>query len=93
MESPHFDSVLAYIPLDETINIIMEKFFSEKKTVHSFNKNQFECFLTLATKEYYFLFDGELYQQVYSAAISPLVPILANVFLCHIRIFGYVIVH
>ena len=40
--------------------------------------------LTLATKESYFVFDGELYQQVDSVAMeSPLGPTLANTFLFH----------
>ena len=40
--------------------------------------------LTLATKESYFLFDEELYQQVHGVAMgSPLGPTLANIFLCH----------
>ena len=40
--------------------------------------------LTLATKESYFPFDGELYQQVDGVAMgSPLGPTLANIFLCH----------
>ena len=40
--------------------------------------------LTLATKESYFLFDGELYQQVEGVAMgSPLGSTIANIFLCH----------
>ena len=40
--------------------------------------------LTLVTKEPYFLFDGELYQQVDSVAMgSPLGLTIANIFLCH----------
>ena len=70
--------------MDETINIIIEKLFSENETVHNLNKDQFKCLLTLATKESYFLFDGELYQQVDGVAMgSPLGPTLANIFLCH----------
>ena len=54
------DSFVTNIPLDETINIIIEKLFSENETVHNLNKDQFKCVLTLATKESYFLFDWEL---------------------------------
>ena len=40
--------------------------------------------LTLATKESYFLFGGEIYQQVDGVAISAtLGPTLANIFPCH----------
>ena len=78
------DSLFTNILLNETINIIIEKFFSENETVHNFNKGQFKCFLTLATKDYYFLFDEELYQQVDDVAMgSSLDPTVANIFLCH----------
>ena len=60
MASLDVDSLFTDVPLDETINIIIEKLFSENETVHHFNKDQFKCLLTLATKEPYFLFDGEL---------------------------------
>ena len=74
-------------PLDEAINIIIEKLFSENETVHNLNKDQFKYLLTLATKESYFLFDGELYQQVDSVAMgSPLGPSLANIFFAIMRI-------
>ena len=77
-------SLFANIPLDEAINIIIEKVFSENETVHNLNKDQFECLLTLATKESYFLFDRELYQPVDGVTMgSPLGPTLANIFLCH----------
>ena len=83
MVSLDVDSLFTNIPLDEIINII-EKLFSENETVHNLNKDQFKRLLTLATTESYFLFDGELYQQVDSVAMgSPLHPTLANIFLCH----------
>ena len=58
MASLDFDSLFKNILLDETINIIIEKLFSENETNHNFNKDQFKCLLTLATKESYFLYDG-----------------------------------
>ena len=83
MASLDVDSLFTNILFDETINIT-EKLFSENETVHNFNKDEFKCLLTLATKESYFLFDGELYQQVDGVAMgSPLGPTLANIFLCH----------
>ena len=61
-----------------------EKLFSENETVHNLTKDHFECLLILVTKESYFLFDGELYQQVDGVAMgSRLVLTLANIFLCH----------
>ena len=70
--------------MDEIINIIIEKLFSQNETAHNLNKDQFKCLLTLATKEPYFLFDGKLYQQVGGAAMcSPLGLALAKAFLYH----------
>ena len=46
MASLDVDSLFTNIPLDETINIIIEKLFSENGTVHNLNKDQFKCLLT-----------------------------------------------
>ena len=84
MTSLDVDSLFTNIPLDEIINIIIENVFSENETVNNLIKDQFKCLSTLATKESYFLFDGQLYQQVDGVAMrSPLGPMLANIFLCH----------
>ena len=58
MASLDVDSLFTNIHLDETINIIIEKLFSENETVHNLNKDQFKSLLTLATEESYFLFEG-----------------------------------
>ena len=50
MASLDVDSLFTNIPLDETVNIIIEKLFSENETIHNLNKNQFKCLLTSATK-------------------------------------------
>ena len=48
----------------------------------------------LATKESYFIFDGELYQQVDSVAmVCPLSPTVANIFFAIMKMFGYVVFH
>ena len=87
MASLDVDSFFTNISLDETINIIIEKLFSEKETVYNLNKDQFKCLLTFASKESYFLFDGELYQQVDGVAMGcPLGPTLANIFICHYEV-------
>ena len=84
MASLDDDFLFTNIPLDETLNSIIEKLFPENETVHNFNGDQFKCSLTLATKESFFLFDEELYQQVDGVAVgSPLGPTLAHIFLCH----------
>ena len=48
-----------------------------------FPNADFKTLITLATKESFFLFDGEYYRQVDGVAMgSPLDPTLANAFLC-----------
>ena len=87
MASFDVDSLFTNIPLNETINIIIEKLFSENQTIDNLNKDHLKCLLTLATKESYFLFDGELYQQVDGVAMGcPLIPTLTNIFLCHYEV-------
>ena len=77
-------ATLELLTFGRAINIIIEKVFSENETVHDFNKDQFKCLLTLATKEAYFIFDGGLYEQVDGVAMEfPLSPNLANIFFCH----------
>ena len=84
MASLDVNSLFTNIALDETIIIIIKKLSFKNETVHDLNKDQFKCFLTLETKESYFLFDRELYQQVDVVPMaSPLGPTLANIFLCH----------
>ena len=39
MASFDADSLFTNIPLDDSINIIIEKLFSENETVHNFNKD------------------------------------------------------
>ena len=84
MASLDVDSLITNIPLDETINIIIEKLFSENETIHNLNKDQVKCLLSLATKESCFLFDRELYQEADGVAMATsLGPTLAKIFLCH----------
>ena len=48
------------------------------------SKIEFKELLSLATKESYFIFNGQLYKQVDGVAMgSPLCPTLANAFLVH----------
>ena len=52
--------------------------------VEGLSKIEFKELLSLATKESYFVFNGQLYKQVDGVAMgSPLGPTLANAFLVH----------
>ena len=46
MASLDVDSLFTNIPLDETINIIIEKLFSKNETINNLNKGQYKCLLT-----------------------------------------------
>ena len=84
MSSFDIESLFTQIPLQETIDIILEKLFSDCDKFHNFNKTQFKSLLDLATKNSFFLFNNVLYKQIDGVAMgSPLGPTLANIFLCH----------
>ena len=66
------DSLFTNIPPEETITF-----------AQSLNKSGFKEFLSLGTKESYFLFNEILYKQTDGVAMgSPLGPTLANAFPC-----------
>ena len=58
--------------------------FSKNKT--KVNKESFWSFLESATLDYFFIFAEKYYKQKDGVAMgSPIVPGLANVFLCHLE--------
>ena len=84
MSSFDVDSLFTNIPLDETIGICCDKLFQSENIVSGLSKDQFRDLLELATKESFFLLNGQYYKQIDGVAMgSPLGPTLANVFLCH----------
>ena len=78
-------SLFTNIPLDETIQIILDQIFHNPDTLfQGLNKAQFKSLLELATKNSNFIFDGKLYKQIDGVAMgSPCGPTLANIFLCY----------
>ena len=85
MVSYDVDSLFTNIPLNETIDICIDKLYTRRNTlVNGLNKQEFRSILELATKESLFLFDKSYYSQIDGVAMgSPLGPTLANIFLCH----------
>ena len=84
MVSFDVESLFTNIPLDETINICVERLYKRKKKVKGLLKRHFKELLTLATKSSCFLFNGVYYSQIDGVAMgSPLGPTLANLFLCY----------
>ena len=78
-------SLYTNIPLQETIDIIINKLFPTNNTIYKgYNKKQFETILNLSSKSSNFIFNNQLYEQIDGVAMgSPLGATLANIFLCH----------
>ena len=82
MASFDVKSLFTNIPLDETIDIIINKCFASATHYHAISRDQFRDLLNLSVKNCHFLFDGVLYKQVDGVAMgSPLGPLFANIFL------------
>ena len=83
-------SLFTSIPLDETIQILANKAFENNWFNLTYNlnisKDDLIELLTISTKDQLFQFNGQLYEQIDGVAMgSPLGPLLANVFMCHIE--------
>ena len=87
MVSFDVSSLFTNIPLDETINIILDDLFSETEVLSfngcSFGKAHFKKLLEFAVKNNNFIFNNQLYEQVDGVTMgSPLGPAFANIFMC-----------
>ena len=84
MASFDVSNLFTNVPLNETINIILELLFHERDNVNGMNKNQFKSLLEIATNDILFYFNGKLYKQIDGVAMgSPLGPTLANIFMSY----------
>ena len=84
MVSFDVESLFTNIPLDETIDICVQRLYKRKTKVKGLLKRHFKELLTLATKSSFFLFNGVYYSQIDGVAMgSPLGPTLANLFLSY----------
>ena len=78
------------MPLDETIKILVNKAFTgdwfNKTYGLNLQQDQLARLLEIATTNQLFQFNGQLYQQTDGVAMgSPLGPLMANVFMCHLE--------
>ena len=80
-------SLFTNVPLQETIQTILEKIFIEPDFIfQGFNRDDFEKLLKLGVLDTDFLFDNSHYKQIAGVAMgSPLDPVLVNIFLCHLE--------
>ena len=79
-------SLFTSVPLDYTINIILDKVFKEKMVKTKLSRSQLKTLLELCTKEMHFTFNSKVYRQKNGVAMgSPLGPVLANIFMVHLE--------
>ena len=84
MATLDLESLFTSIPLEETIDIMINYLFLTTDKVHNFARESLKQLLTFAAYESFLIFDGECYTQIDGVAMgSPLGPSLANNFLCH----------
>ena len=80
-----FDVELLFtkIPLQELIDLCVQKLFEGKDYINGLSKDSFREMLTFTMTEPLILFDSEYYKQLDGVAMgSPLGPSFANIFLC-----------
>ena len=87
MVSYDVKSLFTNVPLQETIEIILDKIFTSfNGTFNSFNRRDFRKLLELAVLDTHFIFNENIFKQVDGVAMgSPLGPTLANIFMCNLE--------
>ena len=76
-------SLFTNVPLDETIQICLDKLYALPDPP-TLPRSVLKGLLEFATKKSHFIFDGQYYDQIDGVAMgSPLGPVLANIFMCH----------
>ena len=83
-------SLFTNVPLDETIEFLVEKAFENDwfNKIHGLNltKEKLRFLLEAATKNQLFQFNKDLYEQFDGVAMgSPLGPLMANAFMCKLE--------
>lgn len=79
-------SLFTSVPLDYTINLILDKIYREKLITTKLNRANFKVLLEMCTKEMHFSFNNCIYKQVNGVAMgSPLGPVLANIFMVELE--------
>ena len=83
MESFDVESLFTNIPLQETIDLCVQKLFEDKNYINGLYKDTFCEMVTVTMTESFILFDNEHYRQHDGVAMgSPLGPTFANIFSC-----------
>ena len=84
MTSFDVTSLFTNIPVNETINIILDRFFITCDQYQSFTKKQFCEMLNLCTNYNIFVFEDKFYQQIDGALMCGCIsPSLGDLFLSY----------
>ena len=76
-------SLFTNVPLDETIQICLDKLYALPDPP-TLPRSVLKVLLEFVTKKSHFIFNGQYYDQIDGVAMgSPLGPVLANIFMCH----------
>ena len=74
------------VPLEKTIDITLERMYERKEINTQITRTEIKELLTLCTKNVYFTFDNQVYQQNDGVAMcSPLGPVLAGIFMVQLE--------
>ena len=79
-------SLFTNVPLDETIEIILNRIYDKNEISTDITKSEMKELLNLCTKSVHFTFDGNIYVQNDGVAMgSPLGPVLTNIFMVELE--------
>ncbi len=79
-------SLFTNVPLEKTIDIIINKVYKEKRIKTKIKANKLRALLYLCTKEGHFTFNDEIYVQIDGVMMgSPLGSLIANIFMCELE--------
>ena len=82
MASFDINSLFTNVPLDETIDININRAFNNAMLLNGFSLTNFRTLLNFAVKDTHFIFNNSYYRQINGVAMgSPLGPFFANIFL------------
>ena len=86
MVSYDVNSLFTEIPLDETIDYVIDQIYNEGKLAPLMSKTIFKRLLARVTKGSVFSFNNKLYKQTDGCGMgNPLSPVLANIFMCKLE--------